>query len=141
MLKDPAQTAHWAEKLGGISLAPGHVRLARGAAVESLEGFDEGAWWVQDLAASCPARLLGNGEGRSVLDLCAAPGGKTLQLAAAGWAVTALDLSERRLALVDANLARTGLAADLVVGDALKWQPDQQFDAILVDAPCTATGT
>ena len=140
-VKDPAQTAHWAEKLGGISLAPGHVRLARGAAVESLEGFDEGAWWVQDLAASCPARLLGNGEGRSVLDLCAAPGGKTLQLAAAGWAVTALDLSERRLALVDANLARTGLAADLVVGDALKWQPDQQFDAILVDAPCTATGT
>ena len=139
--KDGGQTAHWAQVLGGISLAPGHVRLARGVAVETLTGFDEGAWWVQDLAASLPARLLGQGEGRRVLDLCAAPGGKTLQLAAAGWKVTALDLSERRLGLVADNLARTGLAADLVVGDALKWQPEQQFDAILVDAPCTATGT
>ena len=140
-LKDAGQTAHWAAALGGISLAPGHVRLSRGSAVETLAGFDEGAWWVQDLAASLPARLLGAGEGRSALDLCAAPGGKTLQLAAAGWAVTALDLSERRLALVEQNLGRTGLAAELVAGDALKWQPGQTFDAILVDAPCTATGT
>ena len=140
-VKDPAQTAHWAERLGGVSLALGHVRLARGSAVEALEGFDEGAWWVQDFAASLPARLLGAGAGRTVLDLCAAPGGKTLQLAAAGWSVTALDLSERRLTLVAANLARTGLSAELLVGDGLKWQPEQEFDAILVDAPCTATGT
>ncbi len=140
-LKEDGQTAHWAKVLGGVSLAPGHVRLARGSAVETLEGLDEGAWWVQDLAASLPARLLGAGEGRSVLDLCAAPGGKTLQLAAAGWAVTALDLSERRLALVEQNLGRTGLAADLVVGDALTWMPTRLFDAILLDAPCTATGT
>ena len=139
--KDAGQTAHWVEVLGGVSLAPGHVRLARGAAVETLAGFDAGAWWVQDLAASLPARLLGAGEGRSALDLCAAPGGKTLQLAAAGWAVTALDLSERRLALVEQNLGRTGLAADLVVGDAMRWMPSRLFDAILLDAPCTATGT
>ena len=145
-LKDASQTAEWAERLGGVSLAPGHVRLARGSAVEGLEGFDAGAWWVQDLAASLPARLLGAGEGRTALDLCAAPGGKTLQLAAAGWVVTALDLSERRLALVADNLARTGLSAELVVGDGLKWAPEGLFDAVLfdavlVDAPCTATGT
>ncbi|MBX9643700.1 MAG: SAM-dependent methyltransferase, partial [Novosphingobium sp.] len=88
-LRDPSQTGEWAEKLGGISLAPGHLRLPRGTAIENLEGFSEGAWWVQDLAASLPARLLGAGEGRRVLDLCAAPGGKTLQLAAASWQVTA----------------------------------------------------
>lgn len=140
-LGDPAATAEWAEKLGGLSLMPGHVRLPRGDAVENLEGFGEGAWWVQDLAASLPARLLGSGEGRRVLDLCAAPGGKTLQLAAAGWQVTALDISAKRLERVEANLARTGLSADLVTADALDWQPDAPFDAVLLDAPCTATGT
>ena len=140
-LGDPAATAEWAEKLGGLSLMPGHVRLSRGDAVENLEGFGEGAWWVQDLAASLPARLLGSGEGRRVLDLCAAPGGKTLQLAAAGWQVTALDISAKRLERVEANLARTGLSADLVTADALDWQPDAPFDAVLLDAPCTATGT
>ena len=140
-LRDPAQTALWAEKLEGISLAPGHVRLARGARVENLPGFAEGAWWVQDLAASLPVRLLGEGKGRGVLDLCAAPGGKTLQLASAGWHVTALDVSERRLAKVAENLARTGLAAEIVTADALEWEPATQFDAILLDAPCTATGT
>lgn len=96
---------------------------------------------MQDLAASLPARLLGSGEGRRVLDLCAAPGGKTLQLAAAGWQVTALDISAKRLERVEANLARTGLSADLVTADALDWQPDAPFDAVLLDAPCTATGT
>ncbi|WP_086617850.1 RsmB/NOP family class I SAM-dependent RNA methyltransferase [Erythrobacter tepidarius] len=140
-LKHPAQTAARAVAMGGISLAPGHVRLPRGAAVEKLDGFKTGDWWVQDLAASLPARLLGAGEGRSALDLCAAPGGKTMQLAAAGWKVTALDLSKRRLALLKDNLRRTGLAASPVRADALAWQPRHRFDAILIDAPCTATGT
>jgi len=95
----------------------------------------------QDLAASLPARLLGAGEGRRVLDLCAAPGGKTLQLAAAGWQVTALDMSAKRLARMGENLQRVGLSADMVCADALHWQPDAPFDAVLLDAPCSATGT
>ena len=140
-LRDPATTVEWAERLGGTSLAPGHVRLARGGAVEELPGFAEGAWWVQDLAASIPVRLLGAGEGRRALDLCAAPGGKTLQLVAAGWEVTALDASRRRLGLLGDNSARTGLWAKIVVADALEWEPEAPFDAILLDAPCTATGT
>src|SRR6478609_7035191 len=140
-LRDPGATEEWCERLGGTSLAPGHVRLARGDQVSALAGFDEGAWWVQDLAASLPGRLLGEGEGRRVLDLCAAPGGKTLQLAAAGWQVTALDVSKRRLELLRQNCARTGLAAEVIVADALKWTPKEPFDAILLDAPCTATGT
>ena len=140
-LRDASTTAEWAERLGGVSLAPGHVRLARGTAVENLEGFDAGAWWVQDLAASLPARLLGAGEGRRVLDLCAAPGGKTLQLAAAGWQVTAVEMSAKRARRIEENLARTGLTADLVIADALHWQAQEPFDAILLDAPCTATGT
>lgn len=141
-LRDPAETAGLAEELGGISLAPGHVRLARGDRVEELPGFAEGRWWVQDLAASLPARLLGAaGEGRRVLDLCAAPGGKTMQLAAAGWQVTALDQAARRVERMAENLSRTGLAAELVVADALEWAPAEPFDAILLDAPCTATGT
>ncbi|NKJ40770.1 methyltransferase domain-containing protein [Novosphingobium sp. SG720] len=140
-LRDPAQTAHWAQELGGVSLLPGHVRLPRGQAVESLPGFGQGEWWVQDLAASLPARLLGAGDGRRVLDLCAAPGGKTMQLAAAGWAVTALDKSARRLERLVANLARTSLAVQVVQGDVLTWQGDAPFDAVLLDAPCSATGT
>jgi 16S rRNA (cytosine967-C5)-methyltransferase len=140
-LRDCAETARWVEELGGMSLMPGHVRLARGEAVERLAGFGEGAWWVQDLAASLPARLLGAGEGRRVLDLCAAPGGKTLQLAAAGWTVTSLDVSAKRMERVRANLERTGLAAEIVIADALKWEPAAPYDAVLLDAPCTATGT
>ena len=140
-LRDPAASEQWCERLGGTSLLPGHIRLARGDQVSGLAGFDEGAWWVQDLAASLPARLLGQGNGRRVLDLCAAPGGKTLQLAAAGWQVTALDVSKRRLELLRQNLARTGLAAEVIVADALKWAASEPFDAILLDAPCTATGT
>jgi 16S rRNA (cytosine967-C5)-methyltransferase len=120
---------------------PGHVRLPRGIAVEHLEGFREGAWWVQDLAASLPARMLGAGEGRSVLDLCAAPGGKTMQLAAAGWKVTALDNAKRRLERLRENLERTSLEAEVVLADAFTWEPEEKFDAILLDAPCTATGT
>ena len=140
-LRDPATTAEWAERLGGVSLMPGHVRLARGTAVERLEGFKDGAWWVQDLAASMPGRLLGPGEGRRVLDLCAAPGGKTMQLAAAGWQVTALDAGAKRLQRMQENLTRTGQTAELVQADALQWEPEGPFDAVLLDAPCTATGT
>ena len=140
-LRDAAETAQWCERLGGTSLMPGHVRLPRGEAIERLEGFAEGAWWVQDLAASLPARLLGAGQGRTVLDLCAAPGGKTLQLAAAGWNVTALDMHARRLERLSDNLVRTGLTAEIVEADALDWATERRFDAVLLDAPCTATGT
>ena len=119
-LREPATTAEWTERLGGVSLAEGHVRLPRGTAVGELPGYGEGAWWVQDLAASLPARLLGGGEGRRVLDLCAAPGGKTLQLATAGWRVTSLDISDRRLDRLRENLARTGIEAEVVVADALE---------------------
>lgn len=140
-LRDPSQTAQWAARLSADSLALGHLRLPRGEAVEKLAGFADGAWWVQDLAASLPARLLGAGEGRHALDLCAAPGGKTLQLASTGWQVTALDISKRRLELLKDNLKRTGLTAGVVRADALAWEPKHRFDAILLDAPCTATGT
>lgn len=140
-LRDPAVDAG----LEGLSLAIGHRRLPRGTRVEDLPGFEDGAWWVQDLAASLPARLLGAGEGRPkanrALDLCAAPGGKTLQLASAGWNVIALDNSSRRLERLRQNLARTGLSAEIVEADAMGWEPDGLFDAILLDAPCTATGT
>ena len=140
-LRETAQTEHFKTQLAADSLMPGHLRLPRGAAVETLPGFEDGAWWVQDLAASLPARLLGAGEGRTALDLCAAPGGKTLQLAAQGWKVTALDISKRRLDLLKANLKRTGLSAGTIRADALKWEPKHRYDAILIDAPCTATGT
>lgn len=145
-LRDASETAQWVETLGGRSLAPGHVRLARAGSVEALPGFAEGAWWVQDLAASVPVRLLGEGQGHRgqglrALDLCAAPGGKTLQLAAAGWKVTALDKSARRVERLQDNLKRSGLEAEVVVADALTWTPEEPFDAILLDAPCSATGT
>jgi len=139
-LRDPATAAAWADRLGGHSLAPGHIRLERGPHIPDLAGFAEGAWWVQDIAASLPARLAGAGEGRRALDLCAAPGGKTLQLAAAGWTVTALDVSASRLARLHDNLARTGLRAEVVEGDAAAFAPERQFDAVLLDAPCSATG-
>lgn len=137
-LRDPADTEVWTDKLGGESLAPGHVRVAR-ASVTTLPGYDEGAWWVQDIAASLPARLLGPGGG-IVLDLCAAPGGKALQLAAAGWAVTAVDLSDARLVRLRENLVRTGLSATIVAADVMQWAPPAPVDAILLDAPCSATG-
>lgn len=123
----------------GVSLAPRNVRLAS-ASVAELPGFGEGRWWVQDLAASLPARLIPT-ETKDVLDLCAAPGGKTMQLAAAGHRVTAVDASESRLARLRENLDRTHLNAELVTADALEWEPGRQFDAILLDAPCSATGT
>ncbi|MES2754863.1 MAG: RsmB/NOP family class I SAM-dependent RNA methyltransferase [Pseudomonadota bacterium] len=136
---DPAAATAWAAANDGVSLAPGHVRVATGARVIDLPGYAEGAWWVQDIAATLPARLLGTGAGEA-LDLCAAPGGKTLQLAAAGWATTAVDRSESRLARLSTNLDRTGLAATVFARDALTWDPPQRYDAILLDAPCSATG-
>jgi len=124
----------------GRSLMPGHLRVERGTAVAGLTGFGEGGWWVQDISASIPARLLGAGTGRSVLDLCAAPGGKTMQLAAAGFAVTAVEASESRLARLRENLDRTRLQARTIAADVMKWTPDAPADAILLDAPCSATG-
>lgn len=128
-----------APDLAGASLLPGHLRLEDRAAIPTLEGYAEGGWWVQDLAASIPARLIGAGQGRA-LDLCAAPGGKTLQLAAAGWDVTAVDVSEARLARLDENLTRTGLSARVIAADLLRWAPDAPAEAVLLDAPCSATG-
>ena len=124
----------------GVSLAPKHVRLHDGGTVTGLPGFGKGEWWVQDLAASLPARLIPRGAGE-VLDLCAAPGGKTMQMAAAGNRVFAVDQSESRLKRLRENLDRTSLDAELVTADALKWEPGRTFDAILLDAPCSATGT
>ena len=126
--------------LKGVSLMSGHLRVAGGTAVSELAGYESGRWWVQDIAASMPARLLGLGEGRTVLDLCAAPGGKTMQLAAAGWRATAIDVSESRLARLSANLARTGLKAEVTAADIMAWEPGAPVDAILLDAPCSATG-
>lgn len=125
--------------LDGIALMPGHLRIANDMPIPDLPGFADGQWWVQDLAASLPARLIGAGTGR-VLDLCAAPGGKTLQLAAAGWDVTAVDISPGRLSRVTENLDRTGLSARIVAADLLDWAPDFVADAVLLDAPCSATG-
>jgi 16S rRNA (cytosine967-C5)-methyltransferase len=138
-LADPAATATWAERLHADSFAPGHLRLRGRAQVTELPGYAEGAWWVQDVAASVPARLIGTGPGRA-LDLCAAPGGKTLQLAAAGWDVTAVDLQASRLARLRENLERTRLSAQIVQADVLRWQSEGGYDAVLVDAPCSATG-
>ncbi len=130
-----------AGRLGGVLLPTGSVRLAGQLQVSELPGYDSGDWWVQDAAAAMPARALAARPGERVLDLCAAPGGKTLQLAAAGARVTALDLSPARMVRVTENLRRCGLTAETVVADALTWQPDQPFDAVLLDAPCSATGT
>jgi 16S rRNA (cytosine967-C5)-methyltransferase len=131
----------WAERLSGLVLPTGSVRLLPKGRIEALPGFDEGAWWVQDAAASLPARLLGDIKGKRVADLCAAPGGKTAQLAMAGASVVAVDSSKTRLALLGDNLKRLGLEAELVHDDAATWQPGELFDAILLDAPCSSTGT
>lgn len=124
---------------GAIALPTGSLRLHAAGQVTALPGYGSGDWWVQDAAAALPARLLAPQPGEAVLDMCAAPGGKTLQLAAAGARVTALDISEARLVRLRENLARTGLEATCVTGDALDHQG--RYDAILLDAPCSATGT
>jgi 16S rRNA (cytosine967-C5)-methyltransferase len=135
-----ADPEHWAATLGGTVTATGTVRLTASGPVAALPGYDEGAWWVQDAAAALPARLFGDVSGRTVADLCAAPGGKTAQLALAGAAVTAIDRAESRMARFAENLGRLGLSATAVVAAAEEWQGGP-FDAVLVDAPCTATGT
>ena len=134
-------TLNGAEVPEGEALPTGSLRLADRGQVSTLPGYEAGHWWVQDAAAAMAVPLLGDVKGLRVLDLCAAPGGKTLQLAARGALVTALDISEPRMARVRENLARCGMEAELVVADALHWQPDAPFDAILLDAPCSASGT
>ena len=130
----------WCEKLQGMLLPTGTLRRQAGGAVTSLPGYAEGAWWVQDAAAALPARLLGDVCGREVVDLCAAPGGKSAQLACAGARVTAVDRSTRRLERLVANFGRLGLTIEAVAADALTWRPDRPVDAVLLDAPCTTTG-
>ena len=125
----------------GVVLPTGSLRLEEKGQVSALAGYAEGGWWVQDAAAALAVRLLAPVAGERVLDLCCAPGGKTLQMAASGAKVTALDISEPRMARVRENLARCGLEAEVVVADALQWEPEERFDAVLLDAPCSATGT
>jgi 16S rRNA (cytosine967-C5)-methyltransferase len=131
----------WAERLGGIALPTGTVRLTVSGRIEDVEGFAAGEWWVQDAAAAIPAQLMGEVAGKCIADLCAAPGGKTAQLAHAGAKVFAIDLSAQRLERLKANLARLKLQAETFAVDACAWVPPELLDAVLLDAPCTATGT
>ena len=132
----------WAERLNGVVLPTGSVRLRRfDGPVTALPGFDEGEWWVQDAAASLPARLFGPLAGKRVVDLCAAPGGKTAQLILAGGEVTALDQTGSRLKRLASNLERLKLSAELVEANMLEFKPEQAFDVALLDAPCSSTGT
>jgi 16S rRNA (cytosine967-C5)-methyltransferase len=132
----PASEGMTVEKLSDFSL-----RLSNSPSIPTLEGFTEGLWWVQDYAASLPVQMMGDVSGKIVLDICAAPGGKTAQLAAMGAKVTALDISENRLKRLRENLERLQLNAEVIVADVMKWQPPHLYDAILLDAPCYATGT
>lgn len=137
-----SEPAEWAEKLGGIVLPNGSVRLTSiDGPIASLPGFEEGEWWVQDAAAAIPAQMFGDLSGKRVADLCAAPGGKTAQLVHAGGHVTALELSPNRAKRLRANLSRLQLEAEIVVGDLMDYAPDVLFDAVLLDAPCSSTGT
>jgi 16S rRNA (cytosine967-C5)-methyltransferase len=138
-----SDAAQWASRLHGELLATGTVRTLLQGSVTNLPGFAEGQWWVQDAAAALPARLFGDVAGKSILDLCAAPGGKTAQLALAGARVTAVDRSPARMARLRDNLARLSLPAETVLTDATEWQGANSggFDGILVDAPCASTGT
>ena len=140
-IKEPSNIEDSAKNLGGEILPNRSVRLDKARDITSLPGFEQGDWWVQDAAASLPARLGGDIKGKRVYDLCAAPGGKTLQLAAMGGEVTAVDISEPRLERLKDNLKRTKLSANTVVSDILRWRPDEKADLVLLDAPCSATGT
>jgi len=139
-----SDASHWAARLHGETLPTGTVRTQLQGSVAMLPGFDEGQWWVQDAAAALPVRLFGDLAGKRIADLCAAPGGKTAQLARGGAQVVALDRSPARVARLRANLSRLSLAAETVVADATEWEGDglgAQFDGVLIDAPCTSTGT
>jgi len=131
----------WAIRIGGEALPGDMLRLTRAGSVEALEGFGEGAWWVQDFAAALPARLLGDIACQSIIEIGAAPGGKTAQLASAGATVQALDRSPTRLTRLHQNLSRLGLQAEIIEGDGQSWRPQTMADAVLLDAPCSATGT
>ncbi len=131
----------WAEKLEAELLPTGQLRRKAGGAITAFEGFQEGAWWIQDFAASLPAKLFGDLNGKRVLDSCAAPGGKTAQLAAMGADVTALDRSKLRLERLQENMKRLQLDVTVKAADAIGFMPAEQFDAILLDAPCSSTGT
>ncbi|MFA6019508.1 MAG: transcription antitermination factor NusB [Rhodospirillales bacterium] len=131
----------WAEELGAQTLPTGALRLMKPGPIAALPGFKEGAWWVQDAAASLPVRLLGDIAGLKVADLCAAPGGKTSQIAALGADVAAVEKADSKLLRLRENLTRLGLSAQLVAADVEKWKPETLFDAVLLDAPCSATGT
>jgi 16S rRNA (cytosine967-C5)-methyltransferase len=133
--------AAWADRLSGTLLPWESVRLSAKGRIEDIEGYGEGAWWVQDAAAALPALLLGDVKGKRAADLCAAPGGKTAQLAARGAQVTAVDISPSRLRRLKENLSRLGLEAEIVQANAGEWTPPEPFDAVLLDAPCSATGT
>lgn len=134
-------SAFWAEELGGIVLPTGSIRLRDAKNITHLKGFSEGNWWVQDMAATIPARLLGDVKDKVIIDLCAAPGGKTAQLAAAGAKVSAVDRSKERITMLKTNVHRLKLQAEYITTDASKWLPSFAPDAILLDAPCSATGT
>jgi 16S rRNA (cytosine967-C5)-methyltransferase len=141
VLQDPADAAELAPELDAQVLPEGGLRVGLKGEVSAWPGFDAGRWWVQDASAAVPARLLNVQRGETAVDLCAAPGGKTLQLAAAGAKVTAVDRSAGRIKRVSENLARTGLGAEVAVADAAEWRDGRTFDAVLLDAPCSATGT
>jgi 16S rRNA (cytosine967-C5)-methyltransferase len=140
-LKPGEDGQRWATRLGGLLLPTGSIRLVAHGRIEELPGYAEGGWWVQDAAAALVCPLAGDVAQRSVADLCAAPGGKTAALAARGAQVTAVDVSAVRLTRLKANLDRLGLSAALVAADACSWAPGVAFDAVILDAPCTATGT
>ncbi len=138
---DKVEAAAWAERLGGRLLPTGSIRLAAHGRIEDLPGYQEGAWWVQDAAAALVAKVVGPVAGKTVADLCAAPGGKTAALAAAGAQVTAVDVAQKRLERLRENLGRLRLTAQVVMADAARWHPGDTYDVVVLDAPCTATGT
>ncbi len=139
--QEPSEIQEWAQKLKGEVLPTGSLRLREAGAIAQLEGYAEGQWWVQDAAATLPVRLLGDVRGKTIADICAAPGGKTAQLAVAGAQVISVDISEKRLKRLSENMERLTLSVECVAEDALTWQPSRALDGILLDAPCSATGT
>lgn len=140
-VKSSSDARMWADRLGGHLLPTGSIRLGTHGRIEDLAGYAEGAWWVQDAAAALVGRVAGDVAGRTVADLCAAPGGKTAGLAAAGAVVTAVDVSHNRLDRLRTNLQRLGLMTEVIAADVADWAPERMFDVVVLDAPCTATGT